>query len=109
MTQSQFEIWFIIIALGVFTYLIRFSFLGIIGDREIPDLLRRALRYVGVAILPAIATPLVIWPESMAGQLDPVRIGAGILTLTVGIYYKNAFFAILAGFTSFYLLSYFFH
>ena len=47
---SGAEIWWIIVALGVATYTIRFSFLGLIGNRDLPDWLLRHLRYTPVAI-----------------------------------------------------------
>ena len=45
MNYSDTQIWIIIIALGIGTYLIRFSFLGLIGDRDLPDWALRHLRY----------------------------------------------------------------
>ncbi len=61
---SAGQIWLIILALGVATYLIRFSFLGLIGDRELPGWVLRHLRYTPVAILPALVTPAVLWPAA---------------------------------------------
>ena len=55
MTYSDATIWFIILALGVGPYLIRLSFLGLVGDREMPDWVLRHLRYTPVAVLPGLA------------------------------------------------------
>lgn len=97
MTFSDAEIWLIIVALGIGTYLIRFSFLGLIGDRPMPPIVLRLLRYTPVAVLPAMVAPLVVWPDATGGDLDPVRVAAAIATLAVGIWKKNLLWAIGAG------------
>jgi branched-subunit amino acid transport protein len=94
------EIWLIILALGVGTFLVRFSFLGIPGDRALPAWLLRHLRYTAVGILPAMVTPLVLWPQATGGQLDISRIAAASLALAVGLWTRNAIWAIVAGMAS---------
>mgnify|MGYP003772722619 FL=1 len=91
------EIWIIILALGVGTFVIRFSFLGILGNRALPLWLLRHLRYTAVGILPAMVTPLVLWPEATGGQMDPSRIAGASLALAVGLWTKNAIWAIVVG------------
>ena len=76
MTYSNSTIWLIILALGVGTYLIRLSFLGLVGDRKMPDWVMRHLRYTPVAVLPGLVAPLVLWPEATGGEPDPVRLAA---------------------------------
>jgi branched-subunit amino acid transport protein len=97
MTYTTAEIWIIILALGVGTFVIRFSFLGILGNRALPLWLLRHLRYTAVGILPAMVTPLVLWPQATGGQMDASRIAAAALALAVGLWTKNAIWAILAG------------
>ena len=60
-------IWTIIIVLGVGTYLIRFSFLGLIVGKDLPDWVLRHLRYTAVAVLPGSVAPLVLWPAATVG------------------------------------------
>ena len=57
MQASATEIWVIIAVLGVGTYLIRWSFLGALGDRDLPNWMLRMLRYTPVAMLPALPLP----------------------------------------------------
>ena len=97
MNYTMTEIWIIILALGVGTFVIRFSFLGILGTRALPLWLLRHLRYTAVGILPAMVTPLVLWPEATGGQMDPSRIAAASLALAVGLWTKNAIWAIVVG------------
>lgn len=97
MNYTMTEIWIIILALGVGTFVIRFSFLGILGNRALPLWLLRHLRYTAVGILPAMVTPLVLWPEATGGQMDPSRIAAASLALAVGLWTKKAIWAIVVG------------
>lgn len=96
MIDSQ-TIWIAIIGLGAGSYFFRFVFLGLIGDREIPEWILRHLRYTAVGFLPAIASPLVLMPPATDGQLDPPRLAAGIVTLLVGYFTRNVIWAILGG------------
>ena len=97
MTYSHTEIWLIIIAMAVGSFLIRFSFMGIIGDRPMPEWVLRHLRYTPVAVLPGLVAPLVFWPEATGGHTDPARLAAALVTLSVGYFGKNVLLAILCG------------
>ena len=101
MTLTE-DFWFITIALGVGTFLIRFSFLGLIGDRPSPPFILRLLRYTPVAVLPAMVAPLVLWPTATGGAVDPPRLIAGIATFVVGYLTKSLFGAIGAGVVTLY-------
>lgn len=105
MSYSTAEIWLIILLMGIGTYAIRFSFLGLIGDRTLPDWALRLLRYTPVAVIPGLVAPLVIWPDATGGTPDPARIVAAALTLAVGYWSKSLLWAMGAGAVSFYSLS----
>ncbi len=102
MTYSNAEIWLIIIVMGIGTFLIRFSFLGLIGDRPMPAFVLRLLRYTPVAVLPGMVAPLVLWPGATDGQTDPIRLLAAMATVLVGIWTRNVLWAILGGAVTFY-------
>ena len=97
MTYSVAEIWLIIVIMGVGTFLIRFSFLGLIGDRPMPSFVLRLLRYTPVAVLPGMVAPLVLWPTATDGVFDPVRMLAAVATVMIGIWTRNVLWAILGG------------
>ncbi len=97
MTFSDAHVWAIIAALAAGTYLIRFSFLGLIGDRPLPGWLLRLLRYTPVAVMPGLVAPLILWPQATGGVPDPARLAAAIATLGVGLVTKNVLAAIGAG------------
>jgi branched-subunit amino acid transport protein len=101
--MSEARIWGVILALGIGTYLIRFSFLGIVGNRALPPLANRLLRYVPVAVLPALVTPLVLTPAATGGELDPARALAAAAALAFGAWRRSVLGAILAGMAVLYL------
>jgi branched-subunit amino acid transport protein len=97
MSASDADIWLVIVLLGLGTFLIRFSFLGLIGDRKMPDWVLRHLRYTPVTFIPAIAAPLVLWPAGSGGATDPARLLAALVTLAVGLWTRNLLAAFFAG------------
>lgn len=99
MDKSTAEIWTIIIAMGVGTYLIRLSFIGLIGDRELPAWMLRMLRYTPVAVLPGVVAPML---TGAGGSSDPLKLSAALATLVVGLITRNVLFAIIAGFGLFF-------
>ncbi|MEM6407825.1 MAG: AzlD domain-containing protein [Pseudomonadota bacterium] len=106
MSYSDFDIWGIIAALGVGTFLIRYSFLGLVGDRDIPEWLLRHLRYTPAAILPGLVAPLVLWPEATGGVPDPSRLAAAFVTVAVAYLFKGTVRAIAAGALTLYGMQY---
>ena len=99
-------IWMVIIGLGIGTYLIRFSFLGLIGGRELPEWVLRHLRYVAVGVMPALITPLIIWPDATNGEPDPARLVAALAAFLIGIKTNSVIGAILAGMIALYGMQY---
>jgi branched chain amino acid efflux pump len=97
MSMSTGEIWTVIIGLGLGTFLIRFSFLGIVGDRPLPAWLLRLLRYTPVAVLPGLVAPLVLWPQATGGEPDPARLTAAAATVGLGFATRNTLIAIIGG------------
>ena len=87
------KVWIVIAALSIGSFLLRFSFLGLIGDRGMPEWLMRHLRYTAVAILPAMVTPLLIWPTDDSAAPVPERLAIAGATLAVGYLTKNVFAA----------------
>ncbi|MDF0601037.1 AzlD domain-containing protein [Psychromarinibacter sp. C21-152] len=106
MTDDPVTVWTIIVLLGLGTFLIRFSFLGIIGDRKLPAWILRHLRYTPVAVLPGLVAPLVIWPAATGGQPDLPRISAAVAALATGYLTKSFLAAFATGAVTLYALLY---
>jgi len=97
MSYSTSQIWTIIGLLGIGTYLIRFSFLGLIGSRRMPLFVLRHLRYTPVAVLPGLVAPLAVWPAATGGAPDPARMAAALVTLAVARWRNNMLWGVFAG------------
>lgn len=95
--MNEHYIWTVILVLGVGTYLIRFSFLGLIGGKDLPEWVLRHLRYTAVAVLPGLIAPLVLWPAATGGDVDPARLSAALVTFGIGWLTSNVIAAILCG------------
>ncbi|SDW28183.1 AzlD domain-containing protein [Roseicitreum antarcticum] len=94
---SDVTIWLIIVGLGIGTFVLRFSFLGLIGDRPIPAWVLRHLRYTAVAVMPGLIAPLILFPAATDGAADPVRLSASVATVALGLWSKNVLVAIFGG------------
>ena len=103
---DKFQLWAVIIALGLGTYLIRFSFIGIVGGRPLPDWLLRHLRYVAVAVMPGLIAPLVVWPAATGGETDPARMVAALVAFVIGIGFNSVLGAVFGGMAGLYLMQF---
>jgi branched-subunit amino acid transport protein len=97
------RIWIVILGLGIGTFLIRLSFIGLVGDRQLPGWATRLLRYVPVAVMPGLVAPLIVWPQATGGAPDPARLSAAVAALAVGAYTRSLLGAIAAGMIVLYL------
>ncbi|MDT8857235.1 AzlD domain-containing protein [Paracoccaceae bacterium Fryx2] len=97
MTDDPVKLWVVILGLGAGTFLLRYSFLGLIGNRPIPVWALRLLRYTPVAVLPALVAPSVLWPAATGGDTDPARLAAALATVVVGLAFRNTLLAIIGG------------
>lgn len=94
---DRIDFWIVTVGLGLGTYAIRFSFLGMLGNRPLPLWMVRCLRYTAVAILPALVAPAVLWPAATEGQPDPARLLAAVATILAGLLNRSMMAAIAAG------------
>ena len=99
-------LWIVIIGLGIGSFALRFAFTGLVGDRQLPIWLMRHLRYTAVGILPAIIAPAVLWPAATNGDFDIPRVSAAIITLTLGLIWKNVVGSIIGGVATLYILQF---
>ena len=95
-------VWTVIVALGIGTFLIRWSFFGLIGDRDLPPWVMRHLRYTAVAILPGLIAPFILWPPATGGVPDASRLLAAVATLGIGVWRRSVLGGVLAGFVTLY-------
>ena len=99
------KLWLTMLAIGLATYAIRLSFIVLLGQREIPDLLRRSLRFVPPAVLSAIIIPELIFPGgALEFTATSARLIAGLLAGLVAWRTKNVLLTILVGMGALYLV-----
>jgi branched-subunit amino acid transport protein len=96
--MSALSIWLLFLAIGLGTFTLRFLFIYLFGKIEMPDWLRRALRFVPAAALAALVFPALTHP---AGHLDlslnNFRLLAGLGGAAVAWRTRNVLLTILVG------------
>ena len=92
------NIWLVMLIAGLLTFGMRLSLIYLFGRFEVPDALRRALRFVPPAVLSAIILPDLLMPS---GHLDfglgNHRWLAGLVAMLVAWRTRNTLLTILAG------------
>ena len=91
-------VWLVMVIGGILTFAMRLSFIYLLGRRQMPQDLRRALRFVPAAVLSAIILPELVAPTGTP-DLSPgnYRLIAGGVAMLVAWRTKNAMLTILAG------------
>ncbi len=100
---DKFPLWAVIVALGAGSFLLRFVFIGWVGNRSLPAWLLRHLRYTAVAVLPALIAPLVLWPPATDGAIDAPRLASALAATVVAWITRSVIGAVLAGASVLYL------
>ena len=97
--------WLIIIGMGMVTYGIRLSSIVLVGQREFPSMIQRALRFVPPAVLSAIIFPELFQHSGTFDlSLANVRLIAGIIASIVAWRSKNVLATIGVGMVALWLL-----
>ena len=103
--MNGLSIWLLFLAMALGTFSLRFSFIYLFGKIEMPDWLRRVLRFVPASVLAALVFPALTHP---AGALDltlgNIRLLAGIGGALVAWRTKNVLLTIAVGMVLFWIL-----
>src|SRR5258708_40180327 len=96
--MSDAGIWLTIFGAGLVTFAIRLSFIAVLGNMQVPEAVRRALRFVPPAVLSAIIFPEVLQPSGHFDlSLTNARLWAGVLAALVAWRTKNILLTIAVG------------
>ena len=99
------NIWLILLLGGLLTFGMRFSFVYLLGRFEVPETMRRALRFVPPSVLTAIVVPeLVIKSGQIDFSLTNFRLVAGVIAILVAWRTKNTLLTIVVGILALLLL-----
>lgn len=83
---SATQSWIVVIGLAVGTFLIRYSFIGLLADRDMPPWLERALKLMVPAIFAAIVfSGVVMVGGQVAGPDQWPRYAAAFIALVAAI------------------------
>ena len=100
-------LWLMLLVIGAITYAIRLSCIGLLGQRDMPALLLKALRFVPIAVLPAIILPqLFLRSNTLALSLHNPRWIAGILAGVVAWRTRNVLLTIAVGMVALWVLEF---
>jgi len=103
------NIWLVFLLGGLLTFGMRFSFVYLFGRLEVPETMRRALRFVPPAVLSAIVVPdLIVQSGQINLSLTNFRLLAGVVAVLVAWKTKNTLLTILAGMLALLMLEFFF-
>ena len=103
--MSGTSVWILFIVLAIGTFGLRFSFIYLFGKVEMPDWLRRALRYVPTSVLAALVFPALTYPNGALDlSLDNIHLLAGLGGAMVAWKTKNVLWTIAVGMALFWVL-----
>jgi branched-subunit amino acid transport protein len=104
------SLWLLIVAMGALTLALRASGILLLGPRGIPDVVRRALRFVPPAVLAAIVLPELLRKGAaaaapgeaaalagLASAFDPARVIAGACAALVAWRTRSVVWTLLVG------------
>jgi branched-subunit amino acid transport protein len=98
-------LWITIILMGLVTYGLRLSLIGLMGRFEVPPLVSRGLRFVPPAVLSAIILPELVQPAGTINlSLGNLRLVAGVLAIVVAWRTHNVLLTVGAGMAGLWLL-----
>lgn len=99
------NLWGLMLASGLLTFAIRYSFIAAEGHYQPPPWFRRLLPFVPVAALTALVAPelLLMQGELVLGAGNP-RLWAGVAAIVVAAVWRNTLLTIGSGFVALFLL-----
>lgn len=91
-------VWSMMIGIGLLTFAIRFAPIALLSRLELPDWLKRALRYVPPAVMTAIVTPALFFAGGAPTiTLDFSRLAAAGFATLVAWRTRSTLWTILLG------------
>lgn len=103
--MSDVQLWLVLLGMGVITFLLRLSLLGLSERWRLPPLLEHALRFVPPAVLSALVTPALFYRQGMLDlSLGNDRLLAGALAAFIAWRTKNILLTIASGMAALWLL-----
>jgi branched-subunit amino acid transport protein len=81
---SPLTLWLTIVGAGAGTFVLRLSFIALLGRVEMPPFFRRVLRFVPAAVLTAFVIPLLFYENgALQVSLGNERLLAGLIAALI--------------------------
>ena len=97
-------IWLAMICAGLMTFAARFSMIGLLGNRPIPERFRKWLAYVAPAVMAAIIAPATLLVDGQLMLADNMKIPALLVAGIVAFVSGNVLLTIGTGMTVLWIL-----
>ena len=82
--MSTSTLWLTVVGAGVVTFVLRLSFIALLGRVEVPAFLEKALRFVPAAVLTAVVIPLLLYQNGVPEiSLGNERLLAGLVAAVI--------------------------
>ncbi|MDW7673259.1 MAG: AzlD domain-containing protein [Bacillota bacterium] len=96
----RWEIFILILGMGLVTYLTRVGAFLVMGNREMPEKVKVFLKYIPVAMLTAIIVPELVMPQGeVALNLSNHYLLAGVGAIAIAYFTKNVIYTVVVGLT----------
>ncbi|MGF1497267.1 MAG: AzlD domain-containing protein [Elainellaceae cyanobacterium] len=92
------RIWLAILVMGLLTVALRMSFILLLGRVDLPPLIQQGLRFVPVAVLPALVLPALVYIDGDLNlSFTNGRLLAGLVAIAVSWRYRSVPLTIAVG------------
>lgn len=98
-------LWLAFVLVGLGTYLLRFSFIGLSERAALPEGFKQGLRFVPAAVLAALVAPALVYDgTALGGWLVSDRLVAGLLAVLVAWQTRSVLLTLIAGMVGLWML-----
>ncbi len=104
MTVSVTSSLIVVLGVGLATYVMRAGLILVLADRELPEPLTRALRYVAPAVLSALVVSLIADPDAQNSGISIAELAGLVIAVPVAWKSKNLLVTLCAGMVVFWVL-----
>ncbi|BCR04326.1 membrane protein [Desulfuromonas versatilis] len=105
MRLDSSTLWLTMAGIGAGTFLIRFSFIWLLGRGQVRPAVQRVLRFVPASVLSALILPSFVLPQHAAFSLGNERMWAGLIAAIVAWRTRNVLLTIGAGMAALWVLT----
>lgn len=91
------ELWILIAALGIGTFMLRYAFFFIFGRYEVPEFVKEVLPFIPAAALSALVMPKVFASPVSAATLHDPRVWAWSIAMVIAWKTRNVLYTIISG------------